>query len=168
EVEPIGGGGRFRATAILPQGQIAPVAPPGVQLPRRIDPRFHRNPLKIEHGTSVYYRWRREDGSQARTGDVHAFAMPHPLVIAVMGDSYGSGEGAPEGESTFFTQVGWDDRDSHRSDRSGQRRAVVQFMSKHPELWVEFEHVGISGATLSTADKSGYLTNYRGARELKA
>jgi hypothetical protein len=166
--------GRFRVTAILPQGQVGEIPDPvtaltGAQLPRHQDARYHRNPLKITHGTTVLYRWRREERNGRVDGDVHTFQMPHPLVITIMGDSYGSGEGAPDGQSTFLEQVSWEDRDSHRSNRSGHLRGVGQFRLAHPELWIESLHVGISGATLSTLDSasSGFLTDYSGDRELK-
>ena len=157
-----------RAEAVLPQGQLNPSYPDAVFA---LNPHYYHNPIKFVHGSSVFYRWCLQARDRNRCGDVHQFSMPHPLVIGIMGDSYGAGEGAPHNNSTVQDSVRWVDRDSHRSRNSGHYRAVLKFKQKYPQLWIESKHVAISGATLNTDResglKSGFLTEAVGDTELK-
>ena len=161
------GNNRFRARAVLPQGQQAPY--PANSGPTELNTNYLARPAKIPHGASVTYRWEMQIGSQTVRGDTHEFTMPHPLVMAVMGDSYGSGEGAPHTNSTFASQVQWEDRPSHRSRNAGLMRGIRSFQRSNPELWIEARNFAISGATLATGDGAagGIIGDYRSDRDLK-
>ena len=54
-------------------------------------------------GTTIYYRWWKGtivDGEENLiAGDIHSFVNPRKIAIAMFGDSFGSGEGAPNRNS---------------------------------------------------------------------
>ena len=172
-VPTLSGSGRNRTlTAVLPQG-------PGISFPPRA-PVVHLNsaylerPVKANFGARVSFRWVLETPDGVRRGTVHNFVMPHPLTIAIMGDSYGSGEGAPHtaenliNGSVDIDTVTWDDRESHRSKFSGLVLGLNAFANRYPELWIESTHVAVSGATVSTHEvghKGGYVDDFLGNRE---
>lgn len=86
----------------------------------------------IRDNDPAYYRWvvrhRQHAGAPwtVETGDVHSFVMPRRLVVAVLGDSFGSGEGAPAmtGPPWVMSHEGTLGR---RSPISGQNMALELF-----------------------------------------
>ncbi len=171
-VPVVRGSGRTRSlTAVLPQG-------PGIAYPRNV-PVVHlnraylQNPTKVNIGSQVSYRWVLETPQGVRQGSVRRFVMPHPLTVAIMGDSYASGEGAPNSSSNLLNgsvdidTVTWDHRESHRSKHSGLLLGVKAFQNRFPQLWVEAIHVAVSGATVGDGDhlSGGMMNPFFGNRE---
>ncbi len=80
-----------------------------------------------------------------------------PRLFAVLGDSYGSGEGAPDVELTSelgFIQgdsrseeAGWIDRLCHRSEKAGLLKGVRDFHDQEPERF-DFRTFACSGAEI--------------------
>lgn len=107
--------------------------------------------LKISAPKTAYCRWvvkvKSGASTQTITDEIREFSMPRRLVIASLGDSYASGEGAPNIEGVTLEQR-WDDEPCHRSSRSGQVRAVKQFRTGHPEVAVAFFNAACSGAEI--------------------
>lgn len=90
------------------------------------------------------------------------------VLIVGMGDSFASGEGAPDiptdpkrntaGEDTAAY---WIERRCHRSALSSQMRAAIQFAADNPKKLTTFLGFACSGATIT----DGILGNYRYAGE---
>jgi len=88
-----------------------------------------------------------------------SFVIPDPITIAMVGDSFAAGEGAPIQPSTMFTDATqlWNDSDGetttdvvcHRSYLSGQARAVKKVREENKKLAFAVKHVACSGATVS-------------------
>lgn len=109
------------------------------------------NPRKYDKGVCVYYRVRITINSRdVFTSETASFRMPDTYNIAIAGDSYGSGEGAPH---RTFNPVGdnsnmWTHDDCHRSNKSGFVRGVKKFIGDNPDVAVDYIHVACSGATV--------------------
>lgn len=96
-------------------------------------------------GHSGFYQWVLEHvagGSTQRSfGDVHSFTMPRRLVFAMMGDSFGSGEGAPAiGSKPWINVAG------HRSAVSGGEIAISMFRKNYPNIAFDYVNTTSSGA----------------------
>jgi hypothetical protein len=110
------------------------------------------NPVVYQRGTCVFYRIRISRGSEViYTSPIHSFRMPDTYNIAIAGDSYGAGEGAPQDD---FELLGnnddmWSHDDCHRSRKSGLVRAVKRFIQRNPDVAVDYIHVACTGARVS-------------------
>jgi len=96
-------------------------------------------------GSSGFYQWVVEYETAGITkrhfGDVHSFTMPRRLVFAMMGDSFGSGEGAPATGSTPWINVA-----GHRSAVSGGEIAISMFRKNYPNIAFDYVNTTSSGA----------------------
>ncbi len=96
-------------------------------------------------GSSGFYQWVVEYTSAGTTerlfGDVHSFTIPRRLVFGMMGDSFGSGEGAPAvGSSPWINTAG------HRSAVSGGEIAISMFHNNYRNLAFDYVNATSSGA----------------------
>ncbi|MCP5396019.1 MAG: hypothetical protein H6918_04685 [Sphingomonadaceae bacterium] len=103
-----------------------------------------RNPLVVSSGATTWYKLVKRRGTQAIASPLVSFRMPDKLTIANLGDSYASGEGAP-----YATGAKWDSTLCHRSNNSGQARAVKTIKAENPGLAIAFKNVACSGAEIS-------------------
>lgn len=111
------------------------------------------NPLVIEKGECVYFKVFRRYGQgrnrQEQSSPVQSLRMPDSYNIAIAGDSFASGEGAPDKAFNAFSNLPqWTNADCHRSSKSGITRAVKYFIHKHPEVAVDFASAACSGARI--------------------
>lgn len=107
-----------------------------------------------QHLVTVIY-----DGVYGETESV----TPKDWLIAVIGDSYGSGEGNPDvprrsGRSSAPSR--WEDKQCHRSANAGAARAAAQIERADARTSVTLLHLSCSGAQI----ESGLLGPYAGAR----
>lgn len=98
-------------------------------------------PTKYGPGKKVYFQWVKRKNGKNVESEIVDFVMPDQFTIANMGDSYASGEGAPNASGPK-----WQVERSHRSGNSGQALAVKQFRESNPGLDVAFINVASSGA----------------------
>lgn len=128
--------GQLRCTMIFPH--------PHARTPNARD----ANPVVIAAGQTVHFRWRKDmkvswsNETLTLSDTARSFVMPRRLAVAVMGDSYSSGEGAPSGTSKWLYEP------CHRSARSGQRLGVRDFMAQHRNIAVHYFIVTCSGAQI--------------------
>jgi hypothetical protein len=117
------------------------------------------NNFEFKGGKKVYYKWHItfSDG-KTETTKINNFTMPRPLNIAVMGDSYGSGEGAPM-QGRLWISGG---NNCHRSENAGEFKAVQQFASSNPHIAVVYKpfFVSCSGAQTKNIIDSVYSTGF--------
>jgi len=110
------------------------------------------HPVIHDRGDCVFYRVRvRVRDDVVFTSETLSFRMPDSYNIAIAGDSYAAGEGAPQDN---FELVGdnedmWSQNDCHRSRRSGMVRGVKQFILENPDIAVDYIHVACTGAGVS-------------------
>ncbi len=101
---------------------------------------------KVYRKDCVYYRVQLRAGSGGNvvfTSETTLFHMPDTFNVGLVGDSYGSGEGAPrEGNNK------WSHNDCHRSINSGLVRGVKKFIQDNPDVAVDYMHTACSGATI--------------------
>ena len=111
-------------------------------------------------GSTIYYRWwRLKVGEELVSGDIHSFVNPRKISIAMLGDSFGSGEGAPskhptrawmEKEDTYWSgkvPSGWIYANpSHRSLNSGFELALKKWIHTYPDFAINFGNYSWSGA----------------------
>ena len=120
---------------------------------------------EYEAGTTVYYKWeiirKATIGDKETTfrTDLKSFTMPRRITLAIMGDSFGSGEGAPDqnGPTPWIDVL--EGEIAHRSPISGQELAVKEFFEDKPEFAYDYINVSCSGAVLSSIrdDFSDYM-----------
>lgn len=127
--------------------------------------------LSFVGGETVHYRVALEpkDGGQTAYSAPQSFVMPHPIVLAVIGDSFGAGEGAPEKKSTNHVTAKWSVQLAHNSYLSGGSRAIHEFKQNNKKLWVVSHNFAITGATIhrQTDDiAGGILGDYKKSRNL--
>jgi lysophospholipase L1-like esterase len=90
---------------------------------------------------------------------------PKDWLIAVLGDSYGSGEGNPDVSRKRRRwplrdkRSRWEDRQCHRSAKSGAAQAAAKVEKADERSSVTFLHLSCSGATI----ESGLLGDHAGA-----
>jgi GDSL-like Lipase/Acylhydrolase family len=117
------------------------------------------NQQAIGSNRTVYYRVVRRVGTQLQPDEVRRFRMPDKLTIALLGDSYASGEGAPDDPSDADNGNMWHDAVRHRSLRSGQVRATKELKENHPELSIAFRQRASSGAVSTDFYSTQQRTN---------
>lgn len=162
-------------------------------VPRQNSPLYSKNPIKFRTAETVYYRWvaRNDKGRVVVELPERNFRMPRPFSVAILGDSFGAGEGAPSkgkekrlkpassldvqgsnDEARFRHFAKWGDRGAHRSHRSGLVQAVKRFQKNNPDVWVEYIHTAISSATVGIGgdpddeNKLGMTKKFTGGREI--
>ncbi|RIK39122.1 MAG: hypothetical protein DCC55_18950, partial [Chloroflexi bacterium] len=82
---------------------------------------------------------------------------PKFLTIAGMGDSYASGEGAPDSFNLLPGGANWEDEQCHRSANSSLTQGVKK-LAEIPGVWVLYQNFACSGASISlglTGDYAG-------------
>ena len=102
-------------------------------------------------GSTIYYRWwRLKVGEQIVSGDIHSFVNPRKISITMFGDSFGSGEGAPEQEygplgpwikdqDSYWSDTEWvRNNPSHRSINSGFELSLKKWVGDHPDFAINF------------------------------
>ncbi len=118
--------------------------------------------IEFKGGERVFYKWLLlpKDGSSAKVSGISSFIMPRPINIAILGDSYGSGEGAPSVGSLWV--AGNSGNNCHRSENAGQFQAVKQFAANNPNIAIVYKpfFVGCSGATTIKLISSPYNTDF--------
>ncbi len=72
------------------------------------------------------------------------------IFILALGDSYGSGEGAPDVEKSDNQAVRWQSPRCHRSANSAASKAAYALEVEDPKTSVTFVSFACSGATIST------------------
>jgi hypothetical protein len=111
--------------------------------------------------TKVFYAWAEDFVPTGATSTltinspVRSFDVPRFLILAYMGDSYAAGEGAPNENAGVGKAAKWDDKDCHRSKKSGGVRAIEKLKASRPEWAIRYVNVTCSGAELDdfiTAD----------------
>jgi hypothetical protein len=102
-----------------------------------------RNAQNIKSGHRVFYKWIKRKGTTQVASDIVEFRMPDKLTIVNFGDSYASGEGAPYASGPKWGSTG---EQCHRSNNSGQAKAVKAYKTAHPETAIAFLNVACSGA----------------------
>jgi hypothetical protein len=111
-------------------------------------PGIDMNPIGFMKSECVFFRvlkrTRTASGTTDEISDIKSFPMPDSFNIGIAGDSYGSGEGAPNNNATL-----WDDCACHRSNKSGLLRGVKQFIANFPEVAVDYSFKACSGAKTS-------------------
>lgn len=85
------------------------------------------------------------------------FAVQDWLIVG-LGDSNGSGEGAPEAPRSGFKPAKWQNRQCHRSALSYQAKTALAIEERDPQTSVTLVHLACSGATILT----GMLGEYEG------
>ena len=120
---------------------------------------------EYEPGTKVYYVWEitrtpiRVGEPQNFFTEIKSFTMPRRITLAILGDSYGSGEGAPDlnGSSPWIEEL--EGVIAHRSAISGQELAVKEFFEARPDFAYDYINVSCSGAVISSINerKSEYM-----------
>ncbi len=117
--------------------------------------------IEFKGGEQVFYKWLlipRSGGT--KVSGVSRFIMPRPINIAILGDSYGSGEGAPAVGSLWI--AGNSGNNCHRSENAGQFQAVRQFATNNPGIAIVYKpfFVSCSGATTVKLISSPYNTDF--------
>ena len=178
--------------AVLPQitrTDSARLPSPDVR-PPYMQRNYYRNPIKFKANEIVQYRWVmvNDRGAMVRPKwRVGSFRMPRPYSLALMGDSFAAGEGAPNDDRKPFPRLPaveedvrqlrrdprpperefsavlaeWSHRGAHRSNKSGMVLAVEQWKQDNPEVWVEYIHTAISSATMSKSHPDATGDNVR-------
>jgi hypothetical protein len=138
QIEDIGGG-KARVNFIFPHRDF-PVPLPGVPV---TDSRS-----KVYNSPStIHYFWDVSNGGGK--SELRSFPMPRLLRIGYMGDSFASGEGAPNAVDMMASpEDRWDDPDAHRSSRSGGELALRKLRYQHPEWAIRWVNTTCSGAEL--------------------
>lgn len=106
--------------------------------------RQDKNSISIKSGKTVFTRVSLRTALVVTPviSDIYEFKMPQKLTIGLIGDSYGSGEGAPmEGDY-------WTNDACHRSANSGQVKAVKQLKDRNRGVAMAYKHVSCSGAEI--------------------
>ncbi len=85
------------------------------------------------------------DGNSATTE--HEIEVRDWLIVSI-GDSYASGEGAPDVAKGSGHPAQWQDAACHRSTRAGVAQAAYTIETEDPQTSVTFVHVACSGATV--------------------
>ena len=121
------------------------------------------SPIGILGGGTVAYRLIVSSNADAFNSKPASFTMPRPFTIALLGDSFASGQGSPflevvNGSVFPWQHDGMDGTDCHRSRYSGQYRAVQQLI-KNSNKSIDFIFVACEGATTQDI----YLQNQRTA-----
>ena len=83
--------------------------------------------------------------------------LGHAPVIVSLGDSYASGEGAPDSGAGLFDGATWQDTECHRSTRAGVSVAadLLRTENRYAE-GVQSNNLACSGATIAARITAGY------------
>lgn len=121
--------------------------------------RVNWRPQVIDKDECVYFRVAVRAGNEVvSASETGRFRMPDSYNIGLVGDSYGSGEGAPDVESPENPQ--WAYEPCHRSNNSGLVRGVLRYISLHPEIAVDVEHAACSGASTIHLGSNSQMTDW--------
>jgi len=96
-----------------------------------------------------------EDGSGEQMEQSQIVEVRDLLIFGI-GDSYGSGEGSPDIDEREPGGARWQNRECHRSSRSGQVRAAQMIEEADPHTSVTFVHVACSGGRIYRALLESY------------
>jgi hypothetical protein len=125
-----------------------------VILPHKDNPANSRGKV-YSAGTKLFYAWTRTNTPAGASEEltvnspIKSFVMPRTLTIAYMGDSYASGEGAPDGFQTRNSEAVWRLNElCHRSEKSGGMLAIRRIINLNKELEIDYVNTTCSGATL--------------------
>jgi len=114
-------------------------------------------PTVFDFGDCVYYRIEvMARGKVVASSALLSFNMPDAYVIGVAGDSYASGEGAPDVPLSPNAPAAWLDPSCHRSGKSGLRLGVKEFIRRTPEVAVDYAHVACSAAWIADLRRSQF------------
>jgi len=117
--------------------------------------------IEFKGGEQVFYKWMLvpKEGTPKVSG-AGSFVMPRPMNVAILGDSYSSGEGAPVATSLWL--AGNSGNNCHRSENSGQFQAVKQFATNNPGIAIVYTpfFVSCSGATTIQLISDEYKTDF--------
>ncbi|MFN8277460.1 MAG: GDSL-type esterase/lipase family protein [Chitinophagales bacterium] len=147
---------RIRASAILPHQQKFYNEQENDMVNNRLATfnTADREAMAIPPGATTFARWslRYRQGRQEIFDSIPevSFTMAPRFVFAIMGDSYGSGEGAPWKKSDP-----WLCDSCHRSVLSGLHRGVSAFIANHPEMDIDYVFTACSGAGIVNLTRSG-------------
>lgn len=94
--------------------------------------------------TCVYYRIQVRTRQTTNSTSVRMFRMPGSFTIALLGDSYSAGEGAPDKPGIVGAE--WASPAHHRSNNSGNVRGVKAYIAQNPNVSVSWTHQASSGA----------------------
>jgi hypothetical protein len=146
------GDGKYRCSVILPHGTHPQ--------PNAKD----YNARVYRPGTTVHYAWGKSFTPSGATSeltlrsDVQEFVMPRPMTIALLGDSYASGEGAPNRRLVRNLETAngaldkgagmWDDTLCHRSKHGGLLQGVKTLIAEVSAFEFDYVNVTCSGATI--------------------
>lgn len=104
----------------------------------------------LKKGECVYYRVLkiRRNSAEHQITSTEVFGMPDSYNIAIAGDSYGSGEGAPHDVYEIFSNNYdmWIDCPCHRSKYSGLLKGVKKFIHNYPNIDIDYSFQACSGA----------------------
>ncbi|MDB4521721.1 hypothetical protein N9080_06005, partial [Akkermansiaceae bacterium] len=104
------------------------------------------------------YQWVKVEDGIASYGDIHRIPLPRPVNVAVMGDSFSSGEAAPN--DSFFGAPNWITEyrgvSAHRSVLSGWELAVNQTVKTwFTDRGFNFYNVSTTGAVARNIGEGG-------------
>lgn len=103
------------------------------------------NPVKYYSPKTIYCRWVVKRGNRVIKEDIiREFKMPRGCIVALLGDSYAAGEGAP-----YFTGDMWDNNACHRSENSGYMRAINKTRTEKNDLCFFVFNASCSGAEIN-------------------
>lgn len=102
--------------------------------------------LQLPEGTDpVQLTVRYQDGSDARTQ--HDIEVKDWVIVS-MGDSFASGQGAPDVDRHLWHAAVWKDKACNRSSLAGATQAALKIERDDPRTSVTLVHVACSGATV--------------------
>jgi hypothetical protein len=105
-----------------------------------------RNPRVYPHNKTIFYKlFSYYSGTLVSTSQVYSVKLPDPLTIANLGDSYAAGEGAPYSDGPLWESDS-DGEKCHRSNNSGQARAVADLIRERRSVAIEFVNFACTGA----------------------
>jgi len=124
---------------------------PGYETPNDSDQRSK----VFKPGDTVFYKLIKKRGTNESSGSVVEFTMPPKFTIAIMGDSFAAGEGAPHKTGAL-----WLDSDAHRSRNSAKALAVKAFKDLRKDLAIESVNVSFSGAGIDEGIMNSQFKQY--------
>jgi hypothetical protein len=122
-----------------------------VAVETRCDGFEYELPAEGEYSVSLVV----EDGSGELMEQTQVVEVRDLLIFGI-GDSYGSGEGSPDVDEREEGGARWQNRECHRSSRSGQVRAAQMIEEADPHTSVSFVHVACSGGRIYEALLESY------------
>lgn len=114
-----------------------------------------QRPKVFNAGDTVFYKLIKKRGTNESSGSVVEFTMPPKFTIAIMGDSFAAGEGAPHKTGAL-----WLNSDAHRSKNSAKALAVEAFKDLRNDLAIESVNVSFSGAGIDEGIMNSQFKQY--------